>query len=184
MASKSGETTIRSTTIVAAVRGGQAAIGGDGQVTFGQATVIKHSARKVRRLYGGKVLAGFAGSVADAIALFEAFEKELEAHRGGLRQAAVALATRWRTDRMLRRLEALLLVADRENLLLISGQGEVIEPDDGLCAIGSGGPYALAAARALSRHTDKPVGQIVRESLRIAGEICIYTNDQVTVEEL
>lgn len=172
------------TTVVGMVRAGVAALGGDGQVTFGQQTIIKEGARKVRRLHGGKILAGFAGAVADAFTLFEAFEAKLTSGRGNLRAAAVALARDWRTDRMLRRLEALLLVADRETLLLISGSGEVIEPDDGIAAIGSGGPYALAAARALARHTGLGPRAIVEESLRIAADICIYTNHRIVVETL
>jgi ATP-dependent HslUV protease subunit HslV len=175
---------ILGTTVIGVVRDGVAALAGDGQVTFGEATIIKESARKVRRLHGGRVLAGFAGSVADAFTLFELFESKLSGARTGLRQAAVALAREWRTDRTLRRLEALLLVADRETLLLISGSGEVIEPDDGICAIGSGGPYALAAARALARHTDLAPATIAVEALKLAAEICVYTNDRIVVETL
>jgi ATP-dependent HslUV protease subunit HslV len=176
--------TFHGTTVLGMVRGGVAALGGDGQVTLGEATIIKDTARKVRRLHDGRVLAGFAGSVADAFTLFEAFEAQLAAGRGNLRTAAVQLAREWRTDRMLRRLEALLLVADRETLLLIAGSGEVIEPDDGICAIGSGGNYALAAARALARHTSLPPRAIVTEALHIAAGICVYTNDRITVETL
>ncbi|MFZ5646330.1 MAG: ATP-dependent protease subunit HslV [Bacillota bacterium] len=173
-----------STTIVAVKKGGKVAMAGDGQVTFGQNTVLKHKARKLRRLHDNKVLAGFAGSVADAFTLFEKFEGKLEAYRGNLQRAAVELAKDWRMDRVLRRLEALLVVADRENLLVISGGGEVIEPDDGIVAIGSGGSYALAAARALARHTDMPAAEIALKSLGIAAEICVYTNTEITVEEL
>ena len=172
------------TTIVAVRRNGTAAMAGDGQVTMGQNTVMKHSARKVRRIYGGKVLAGFAGSVADAMTLFDKFEAKLEEYRGNLPRAAVEVAKLWRTDRMLRQLEALLLVMDRDHLLLVSGSGEVIEPDDGIAAIGSGGNYALAAARSLARHTDLPARAIAEEAMKIAAEICVFTNDRVTVEEI
>jgi len=173
------------TTIVALRKNGQAAMAGDGQVTFGQATVFKHGARKVRRLYGGKVLAGFAGAVADAITLFERFEGKLEAYHGNLARAAVELSKEWRTDRYLRRLEALLLVVDREAMFLLSGNGEVLEPDDGIFAVGSGGPYALAAARALARNVfELSAADIARKSLEIASEICVYTNDHIVVEEL
>ena len=172
------------TTIVAVKKGEHVAIAGDGQVTFGEATVMKHKARKVRRLYNGKVIAGFAGSVADAFTLFDKFEKKLEAYHGNLQRAAVELAKEWRTDKMLRNLEALLLVADTQNLLILSGSGEVIEPDDGIAAIGSGGNYALAAARALAKHTDLPTSEIVREAMLIAASICVYTNEQISVEEL
>ncbi|MGI9952006.1 ATP-dependent protease subunit HslV [Moorellaceae bacterium AZ2] len=171
------------TTVVAVMRGGKVAMGSDGQVTLGN-TVLKHGARKVRRLYRGEVLAGFAGSVADALALFEKFEAKLEEYHGNLQRAAVELGKEWRTDRMLRRLEALLVVADRERLLLISGSGEILEPDDGLVAIGSGGPYAMAAARALLTHTELDAATIAREALKIAASICIYTNDNIVVEEL
>lgn len=172
------------TTIVAVKQGERVAMAGDGQVTFGQATVMKHSAKKVRRLFHGQVLAGFAGSVADAFTLFDKFEKKLEEYHGNLARAAVELAKEWRTDKMLRQLEALLLIADKHSLLIVSGSGEVIEPDDGIAAIGSGGNYALAAARALSKHTNLAAGEIVRESLQIAAAICVYTNDQIAVEEL
>lgn len=172
------------TTIVAVRRNGRAAMAGDGQVTFGGNTVMKHRARKVRRIYGGKVLAGFAGSVADAFTLFEKFESKLEEHRGNLQRAAVSLAKDWRMDKYLRRLEALLLVLDAEGLLLLSGSGEVIEPDDQITAIGSGGPYALAAGRALLSHTELDARTIAEESLRIAASICVFTNDQIVVEEL
>ncbi|NLM45377.1 MAG: ATP-dependent protease subunit HslV [Firmicutes bacterium] len=172
------------TTIVAVQKDGRCAMAGDGQVTFGGATVMKHRAVKVRRIYKNSVLAGFAGSVADAFTLFERFEEKLETCQGNLRRAAVELARDWRSDKVLRRLEALLVVADRETLLVISGNGEVIEPDDGITAIGSGGPYALAAARALCRHTTLSAAEIARYALEIAGEICIYTNDQIVLEEL
>ena len=175
----------RSTTIVAVRRGAQAAMAGDGQVSLGQ-TIMKGQARKVRRVADGKVLAGFAGASADAFTLLERFEGKLKEHRGGgsLRRAAVELAKDWRTDRYLRRLEAMLVVMDSEATLLVSGTGDVIEPDEGVIAIGSGGSYALAAARALMRHTDLEPRAIVEEAMGIASEICIYTNDQLTIEEL
>ncbi|MBX6350800.1 MAG: ATP-dependent protease subunit HslV [Clostridia bacterium] len=173
------------TTILAVRKGGSVAMAGDGQVTQeAQHVVLKHGARKVRRLWQGRVLAGFAGSVADAVTLMERFEGKLEQYSGDLSRASVELAKDWRGDRVLRRLEALLLVADRERLFIVSGGGEVVEPDDGLAAIGSGGPYALAAARALVRHTDLAAKDVAREAMRIAAEICIYTNDRITVEEL
>jgi len=172
------------TTIIAIKKGNEVAIAGDGQVTFGQATVMKHGARKIRRLYEGKVLAGFAGSVADAFTLFEKFEAKLEEFHGNLLRASVELAKAWRTDRMLRNLEALLIVADKDTILLISGSGEVIEPDDGIAAIGSGGNYALAAARALNEHTDMSAQEMVREAMKVAASICVYTNDHIVSEEL
>lgn len=172
------------TTIVAVRHKGKTAIAGDGQVTFGGNTIMKHNAKKVRRLYHGKVMAGFAGSVADAFTLFSKFETKLEEFNGNMMRAAVELAKEWRMDRVLRRLEALLIVVDADHLLIISGNGEVIEPDDGVTAIGSGGPYALAAARALVSHSDLDAKDIVREALTIASSICIYTNDHITVEEL
>jgi ATP-dependent HslUV protease subunit HslV len=172
-----------STTVIAVRRDGKAAMAGDGQVSIGN-TVVKSGARKVRTLAGGRVLAGFAGASADAFTLLERFEGKLEAHRHNLARAAVELAKDWRTDRYLRRLEAMLIVMDLESTLLISGTGDVIEPDEGVIAIGSGGSYALAAARALLRHTQLPAGQVAREALRIAGEICIYTNEQIVMEEL
>lgn len=174
----------RGTTIVGVCKGGHVAFAGDGQVTFGGNTVMKHKAKKVRRLFHGQVLAGFAGSVADAFSLFEKFETKLEEYRGNLQRAAVELAKDWRRDRILTKLDALMLVADLEHMLVISGSGEVIEPDDGVCAIGSGGPFALAAARALFRHTDMQAGSIAEEALLIASEICVYTNNQVVLEEL
>ncbi|MDD2234053.1 MAG: ATP-dependent protease subunit HslV [Desulfitobacteriaceae bacterium] len=175
---------LHATTIVAVKKGEHVAMAGDGQVTFGQATVMKHKAKKVRRLFNGKVIAGFAGSVADAFTLFEKFEKKLEEFHGNLQRAAVELAKDWRTDKILRHLEALLIVADRQNLLLLSGSGEIIEPDDGIAAIGSGGNYALAAARALALHTEMLPADLVREAMAVAASICVYTNEQVTVEEL
>ncbi|MDD4168695.1 MAG: ATP-dependent protease subunit HslV [Desulfotomaculaceae bacterium] len=172
------------TTIVAVKKEGKIAIAGDGQVTFGQNTIIKKGARKIRRLYKEQVVAGFAGSVADAFTLFEKFEGRLEEYHGNLQRAAVELAKEWRTDKILRQLEAMLIVAGKEDLLLISGSGEVIEPDDGVAAIGSGGPYALAAARALIRHTQMSAYDIAHESLAITADICVYTNDHITVEEV
>lgn len=172
------------TTIVAVQKDSRVALAGDGQVTFGQSTIMKHQARKIRRLYNDSVLAGFAGSVADAFTLFEKFEGKLETYHGNLQRAAVELAKEWRLDKMLRRLEALLIVADRQRLLILSGGGEVIEPDDGVAAIGSGGPYALAAARALIKHTALGAAEVAREALSIAADICVYTNDRITVEEL
>jgi ATP-dependent HslUV protease, peptidase subunit HslV len=174
---------IRSTTVLAVRRGGKVAIAGDGQVTMGN-TVVKRAARKIRRLHDDKVLAGFAGSAADGLTLFEKFEAKLKSSNGNLLRAAVELAKDWRTDRVLRRLEALLLVADKEKILLLSGTGDVIEPDGDAAAIGSGGPYALAAARALLDATELPARDIAERALKIAGEICIYTNTQQAVEEL
>lgn len=172
------------TTIVAVRHQGKTAIAGDGQVTFGQNTVMKHNAKKVRRLYHGKVLAGFAGSVADAFTLFAKFEGKLEEFNGNMMRAAVELAKEWRSDRVLRRLEALLIVVDEQHLLIISGNGEVIEPDDGVTAIGSGGPYALAAARALVQHSSLSAAEVARNAMEIAAGICVYTNDHISVEEL
>jgi ATP-dependent HslUV protease subunit HslV len=175
---------VRATTILCVRNGGRVAMAGDGQVSVGQ-TIMKHSARKVRRMHDDKVLAGFAGSTADALTLFEKFEGKLQAFAGNLRRAAVELAKDWRTDRMLRRLEAMLVVADAESSLLISGLGDVVEPDDGLLAIGSGGNYALAAARALLRHTPTmSAREIAESSMRVASEICVYTNDRFIIEEL
>ena len=171
------------TTIVAVRRDGKVAIAGDGQVTMGE-SIVKRGAKKVRMLYEGSVLAGFAGSVADAFTLFEKFEEKLEQYQGNLLRAAVELAKEWRLDRMLQKLEALLLVADGKQILMISGSGEVIEPDDQVAAIGSGGAYALAAARALIKHSDLSAATVAQESLLIASEICVYTNDQIIVEEL
>ncbi len=156
---------------------------GDGQVTLGE-NVMKHSAKKIRRLYNDKILAGFAGSTADALSLFTRFENKLQEFHGNLPRGAVELAKDWRTDRALRHLEALLVVADTKNTFLISGQGDIIEPDDGICAIGSGGPFAVAAARAMAKHTKLSAKEIAQEAMRIASEICIFTNDNFTVEEL
>jgi ATP-dependent HslUV protease, peptidase subunit HslV len=173
----------RGTTIVAVSRDGRVAIAGDGQVTIG-ATILKHNARKIRRLHNDRVLAGFAGATADAFTLFEKFEGKLNEFRGNLRRASVELAKDWRTDRVLRRLEALMIVTDGRELMLLSGSGDVVEPDDGAVGVGSGGAYALAAARALLRHTELPAAEIARQALRIASGICIYTNDTVVVEEI
>lgn len=171
------------TTILAVRRNGQTAVAGDGQVTLG-ATVMKAGARKVRRIYDGKVICGFAGAAADAFALFDRLEARVQEYHGNLVRAAVELTKDWRTDKYLRRLEAMLVAADAEHLLLLSGTGEIIEPDDDLVAIGSGGPYALAAARALVAHTQMSAEEIAREGLRIAAGLCIYTNDQIVVETL
>jgi ATP-dependent HslUV protease subunit HslV len=172
-----------STTILAVRHRDRAVMAGDGQVTFGQ-TVIKHGARKIRRMYGDKVLAGFAGSAADSFALFARFEAKLEQYRGNLERSAVELARDWRTDRILRRLEAMLIVLDQRATFLLSGTGDLIEPDDGLVGVGSGGAYAVAAARALVRHTDLDAKAIAREAMAIAAGICVYTNEHVTIEEL
>jgi ATP-dependent HslUV protease subunit HslV len=174
---------VRSTTVLAVRREGKVVMAADGQVTLGD-SVIKHSAKKIRRLHDDKILAGFAGSTADAFSLFARFEAKLDQYQGNLGRAAVELAKDWRTDKVLRHLEALLLVADKEQMYLISGQGDVIEPDSSTAAIGSGGQYALAAARALLDNTELPARKIAEEAMRIAAKICIYTNDQVTVEEL
>jgi ATP-dependent HslUV protease subunit HslV len=171
------------TTIIAVRKNGKTAIAGDGQVTVG-ATVMKHNAKKVRKMYNNKVLAGFAGATADAFTLFEKFESKLEQFHGNLTRAAVELAKDWRTDKVLRRLEALMIVADQERSFILSGNGDVIEPENGVASIGSGGPYALAAARALLDHTQLDAKSIVEESMKIAGEICIYTNKEISVEEL
>jgi ATP-dependent HslUV protease subunit HslV len=171
------------TTILAIRHKGSVCIAGDGQVTF-SATVLKHKARKIRRLYQDKILAGFSGGTADAFTLFEKFEGKLEQYHGNITRAAVELAKDWRTDRMLRRLEALLIVADREHLFIISGNGDVIEPDDDVAAIGSGGSFALAAARALLKHSHLSAREVVEESMKIASEICIYTNKEIVVDEL
>jgi ATP-dependent HslUV protease subunit HslV len=180
---KSNYPEVRSTTVIGVIRDGKTALGADGQVSFGN-TVMKHSARKVRKIYNDKIMVGFAGATADAFTLLQRFEEKLEAHGGKLERASIELAKDWRMDRYLRRLEAMLVVMDAEKGLLISGTGDVIEPDDNIIAIGSGGPYALSAARALMEHTDLNAKEIAEESLRIAGEICIYTNDSVIVEEL
>lgn len=173
----------QATTIVAVKHKGSVALAGDGQVTMGN-TIMKHGAKKVRRIHNNQVLAGFAGAAADAFTLFEKFEGKLEEFHGNLKRAAVELAKEWRTDKMLRKLEALLLVADKETLLVISGTGDVIEPDKGISAIGSGGSYAQAAAIALVEHSDLSAKEIASKALEIAGSICIYTNKQITVEEL
>ena len=174
----------RGTTIIAVKKDGKCAIAGDGQVTFGQNTVMKHGAVKVRRLFDDKVVMGFAGSVADAFTLSEMFEAKLEQYSGSLKRAAVELVQEWRSDKILRKLEAMLIAADKEDLLIISGTGEVIDPDDNIAAIGSGGEYARAAAKALAANTDLSAAEIARKSLEIAGEICIYTNDHITLEEV
>jgi ATP-dependent HslUV protease subunit HslV len=181
--SVSATTPFRSTTIVAVRRGGDSAMAGDGQVSLGE-TVMKTHARKVRKLDDGRVVAGFAGASADAFTLLERFEAKLKEHRHSLERAAVELAKDWRTDRYLRRLEAMMIVMDTRSMLLLSGNGDVIEPDEGVIAIGSGGSYALATARGLLRHTELGAAEVARESMRIASEICIYTNDDITVEEL
>jgi ATP-dependent HslUV protease subunit HslV len=174
---------IRSTTVICVRHQGRVVLAGDGQVTLGQ-TVLKKSALKIRRLGKGDVLAGFAGSTSDAFALFSRFEAKLEEYRGNLSRAAIELAKEWRLDKALRRLDALLIVADKANSFLISGNGDVVEPDDGIVAIGSGGPYALAAARALVRHTGLQAKEIALEAMKISAEICVYTNDHIAVEEL
>jgi ATP-dependent HslUV protease subunit HslV len=178
----SGEA-MHGTTILCVRHKGHVVMAGDGQVSLGNA-VVKHTARKIRRLSQGRVLAGFAGSTADALTLCEKFEKKLDEYNGNLRRAAVELARDWRADRVLRRLEALLAIADRESSLLISGSGDVLEPDDGVVAIGSGGNYALAAARVLIQHTDLDAHTIALESMRAAAAICVYTNEQIVIEEL
>jgi ATP-dependent HslUV protease subunit HslV len=173
----------RGTTILMVRRGDQVAVAGDGQVSLGD-MVMKHRARKVRRLYHGKIIVGFAGSAADALTLFERLESKLEKHQGNLTRAVVELAKDWRTDKVLRRLEALLLAVDAESALLVSGTGDVIEPDEGVMAIGSGGPYALAAARALLAHTELSAAAICREAMTIAASLCVYTNSEIVIEEL
>jgi ATP-dependent HslUV protease subunit HslV len=177
------EGTVHATTVVSVRHRGRVAMAGDGQVSIGQ-TIVKATAKKVRRLHSDRVLAGFAGAAADAFTLFERFEGKLEQHRGNLARATVELAKDWRSDRVLRRLEALLAVADRDHSFIVSGTGDVIEPDDGLIGIGSGGPFALAAARALVGHSDLDAKAIVTEAMRVAASICVYTNDAITVEEL
>ncbi|MFS0883140.1 ATP-dependent protease subunit HslV [Metabacillus niabensis] len=174
------------TTIFAVRHNGKAAMAGDGQVTFGNAVVMKHTAKKVRKIFNGKVIAGFAGSVADAFTLFELFENRLEEYNGNLQRAAVELAKEWRSDKVLRKLEAMLIVMNEKDLLLVSGTGEVIEPDDGILAIGSGGNYALSAGRALKRYAGDSLTakEIAKNALTIAGEICVYTNQNIIVEEL
>lgn len=174
---------IRSTTVCGVLKDGKAALGADGQVTLGN-TVMKHSTKKVRKVYNGKIMVGFAGATADAFTLLQRLEEKLEAHNGNLYRASIELAKDWRTDRYLRKLEAMLVAMDSNKILLISGTGDVIEPDDNMIAIGSGGMYALSAARALIKHSELSAKEIVEESLKIAGEICIYTNDNITIEEL
>ncbi|MFZ7119790.1 MAG: ATP-dependent protease subunit HslV [Eubacteriaceae bacterium] len=172
------------TTIIAVKKDGKSAMAGDGQVTFGEKTVMKHSAKKIKKIYNDEILLGFAGSVADAFSLSEKFEGKIEQYSGNLVRAAVELAKEWRSDKVLRKLEALLIVMDKENMLLISGNGEVIEPDDGILTIGSGGNYALSAGKALLRHSQLSAKEISYEALKIASEICIYTNENISVEEL
>jgi ATP-dependent HslUV protease subunit HslV len=174
---------IHATTILSVRHQDKTCMAGDGQVTFG-ATVLKQGARKIRRLYNNSILAGFAGSAADSFALFTRFESKLEQYRGNLERSAVELARDWRTDRLLRRLEAMMIVADRSSTFLLSGTGDLIEPDDGIVAVGSGGPFALAAARALARHSQLNAREIAEQAMAIAGEICIYTNANLTLEEL
>ena len=175
---------MRGTTILAVRKDGQCAVAGDGQVTFGENSIMKATAHKVRRLYHDQVVVGFAGSVADAFSLCERFERKLEQYSGALMRAAVSLAQDWRNDKIMRKLEAMLIVANKEELLIVSGTGEVIDPDDGVAAIGSGGMYALAAARALAQNTTLSAAEIAEKSLRVASEICIYTNDNIIVEEV
>jgi ATP-dependent HslUV protease, peptidase subunit HslV len=174
---------MEATTVICVRHNGKVAIAGDGQVTMDR-VVLKHTAKKVRKLYQDRCLAGFAGATADAFTLFERFEKKLEQYHGNITRAAVELAKDWRTDRLLRRLEALLIVADVDHTLILSGTGDVVEPDDGVAAIGSGGPYAQAAAKALVQHTGLGAVEIVKEAMRIASEICVYTNDKIVIEEL
>src|SRR6188472_645912 len=174
---------MHATTILAVRHQDRTVLAGDGQVTLGN-TVLKHSAKKIRRLYNDSILAGFAGSAADSFALFSRFESKLEQYRGNLERSAVELARDWRSDRLLRRLEAMMIVADRKSTFLLSGAGDLIEPDDGVVAVGSGGPFAMAAARALTRHSTLDARQIVEEAMTIAADICIYTNATLTIEEL
>ncbi|MFQ6070133.1 MAG: ATP-dependent protease subunit HslV [Candidatus Aminicenantales bacterium] len=176
-------TSVRRTTIICVRHKGKIAMAGDGQVTLGE-TILKQRAKKIRRLYKGKILAGFAGATSDAFALFSRFEAKLEEYHGNLSRAAIELAKDWRMDKALRRLEALLVVADEESTFLLSGNGDVVEPDDGIIAIGSGGPYALAAARALISHTGLSAREIALEAMKISSDICVYTNSQILVEEL
>jgi len=171
------------TTILCVRKDGRVAIGGDGQVTLGH-TVLKHNAKKIRKMYNENILAGFAGATADAFTLFEKFEEKIETYRGNITRSAVELAKEWRTDKILRRLEALLVVADKEHSFIISGNGDVLEPEDGIAAIGSGGPYAQAAAKALLEHTQLGPRQIVEEAMKITSKICIYTNEAINIEEL
>lgn len=183
MTRRKGRRRVRSTTVLAVRRDGKTALAADGQVTLGD-TVMKQTAKKLRRLANGRVVAGFAGSTADAQALFSKFETKIEEYHGNLERAAVELAKDWRTDRVLRRLDALLVVANKEHILLLSGNGDLIEPDDDVLAIGSGGPFALAAARALMQHTSLSAAEVTQEAMRIAAGICIYTNDRILLEEL
>jgi ATP-dependent HslUV protease subunit HslV len=178
-----GEIILHATTILCVRRNSAVAIGGDGQVTMGS-TVLKRNARKIRKMYDDRVIAGFAGATADAFTLFEKFEEKLEAYRGNITRAAVELAKDWRTDRILRRLEALLIIADKEHTFVISGNGDVIEPEEGIAAIGSGGPFAQAAARALFENTDLGAREIIEKAMKIASGICIYTNENISIEEL
>lgn len=171
------------TTVLCVRKNGKVAIGGDGQVTLGQ-IVLKHNAKKIRRMYNNSIIAGFAGATADAFTLFEKFEGKLETYRGNITRAAVELAKDWRTDKILRRLEALLIIADKEHSFIISGNGDVIEPEDGISAIGSGGPYAHAAAKALIEHTQLEPKKVIEEAMKIASKICIYTNDSISIEEI
>lgn len=173
----------KGTTILCVRRDGKVAVAGDGQVTMGS-TVLKHNAKKIRRMYNDKIVAGFAGATADAFTLFERFEAKIESYRGNIKRAAVELAKDWRTDKILRRLEALLIIADNEHTFIISGTGDVIEPEDGIAAIGSGGPYAQSAARALFENTELSAKEIAEKSMKIASGICIYTNENITIEEL
>lgn len=173
----------KGTTILCVRRDEKVAIAGDGQVTMGN-TVLKHNAKKVRTMYDNKIIAGFSGATADAFTLFERFEAKIESYRGNIKRAAVELAKDWRTDKILRRLEALLIIADKEHTFIISGTGDVIEPEDGVAAIGSGGPYAQASAKALFENTNLPAREIVEKSMKIASNICIYTNENLTIEEL
>ncbi|MBM4135225.1 MAG: ATP-dependent protease subunit HslV [Nitrospira sp.] len=174
---------IHGTTILCVRRDGKVAIGGDGQITMGN-TILKHNAKKIRKMYGERVLAGFSGATADALTLFEKFEGKLESYRGNITRAAVELAKDWRTDKVLRRLEALLIVADMEHTLIISGTGDVIEPEEGVAAMGSGGPFAQASARALYENTSLSAREIVEKSMKITADICIFTNENITIEEL
>ena len=174
---------VHATTILAVRHGNRAVLAGDGQVTLGQ-TIVKHGARKIRRLYNEQILAGFAGSAADSFALFSRFEAKLEQYRGNLDRSAVELAKEWRTDRALRRLEAMLVVVDKKSTFLLSGTGDLIEPDDGIIGIGSGGPFAQAAAKALARHSTLDARQIAEEAMKVAAEICVYTNTSISIEEL
>jgi len=175
---------IIATTVIGVVRNGKVCLGSDGQVTMGQSIVMKSNARKIRKIYNNKILVGFAGSTADAFTLLQRFEEKIESHRGNLMKASIEMAKDWRTDKYLRRLEAMLIVMNKTETLLISGTGDVIEPEEGIVTIGSGGPYALAAAQAMMRHTNMSAREIVEEALNIAGNICIYTNTNLTIEEL